>query len=179
LGVFGVLNKQFVERHEAALDQTIETDIGLSIKPFAVPGKVALYLEEEYVAVGEETESTVGLEISNGKASFFYVPGCSEINQALLERVSGASLLFFDGTTFTDGEMVDLGLSHKTAQRMGHVAMSGEEGSLNRFAKSGIGRKIFIHINNTNPVLIEDSSERQKAAEAGWEIAYDGMEVLL
>ncbi|HTV31723.1 MAG TPA: pyrroloquinoline quinone biosynthesis protein PqqB [Methylocella sp.] len=179
LGVFGVLNKQFVERHEAALDQTIETDIGLSIKPFAVPGKVALYLEEEYVAVGEETESTVGLEISNGKASFFYVPGCSEINQALLERVSGASLLFFDGTTFTDGEMVDLGLSHKTAQRMGHVAMSGEEGSLNRFAKSGISRKIFIHINNTNPVLIEDSSERQKAAEAGWEIAYDGMEVLL
>ena len=178
-GVFGVLNKEFVERREIALDQSVETGLGLSVKPFAVPGKVALYLEEEYVAVGGETDSTIGLEISDGKARFFYVPGCSEINQGLLERVSGAELLFFDGTTFTDGEMVDLGLSQKTARRMGHVAMSGEDGSLSRFAKSGISRKIFIHINNTNPILIEDSPERQKAAQAGWEIAYDGMEVLL
>ena len=72
-----------------------------------------------------------------------------------------------------------LGLSQKTAHRMGHVAMSGETGSVARFADSGIGRKIYVHINNTNPVLIEDSKERASVEKAGWDVAYDGMEVAL
>jgi pyrroloquinoline quinone biosynthesis protein B len=75
--------------------------------------------------------------------------------------------------------MVALGLSTKTAWRMGHVAMSGDDGSLKRLAPCGIGRKIYVHINNTNPVLIEDSPERAAVARAGWEVAYDGMEVSL
>jgi pyrroloquinoline quinone biosynthesis protein B len=75
--------------------------------------------------------------------------------------------------------MVDLGLSNKTAWRMGHVAMSGENGSLKRLASCGIGRKIYVHINNTNPVLIEDSEQRASVARAGWDVAHDGMEVFL
>ena len=178
-GIFGVLNKNLVETREIALDVPTDTGLGLWVKPFAVPGKVPLYLEGAEVEIGAETETTVGLEIGDGAKSFFYVPGCAEINQGVQKRLSGAELLFFDGTTFTDGEMVDLGLSKKTAWRMGHVAMSGDKGSLNVFAPCGIRRKIYVHINNTNPVLIEDSPQRSEAVRAGWDIAYDGMEVSL
>jgi pyrroloquinoline quinone biosynthesis protein B len=178
-GIFGVLNKNLVETREIALDVPTDTGLGLWVKPFAVPGKVPLYLEGAEVEIGAETETTVGLEIGDGAKSFFYVPGCAEINQGVLKRLSRAELLFFDGTTFTDGEMVDLGLSKKTAWRMGHVAMSGDKGSLNVFAPCGIRRKIYVHINNTNPVLIEDSPQRLEAVRAGWDIAYDGMEVSL
>ena len=178
-GIFGVLNKDLVEKRLAALDREADTGLGLIVKPFAVPGKVALYLEDENLAVGAETETTVGLEIGDGAKRFFYVPGCAEINEGVITRLTGAELLFFDGTTFTDSEMVDLGLSKKTAWRMGHVAMSGEKGSLKRLAPCGIGRKIYVHINNTNPVLIEDSPQRAETARAGWDIAYDGMEISL
>ena len=178
-GMFRVLNRDLVERRAVALDTCTDTGLGIFVKPFAVPGKVALYLEDENLAIGAETETTVGLEISDGAKRFFYVPGCSEVNESLLKRLAGAALLFFDGTTFTDDEMVSLGLSSKTALRMGHVAMSGEQGSLYRLASCGIERKIYVHINNTNPVLIEDSPQRAEATRAGWDIAYDGMEVIL
>jgi pyrroloquinoline quinone biosynthesis protein B len=178
-GIFGVLNGDLVERHPVDLEAAVDTGLGIWVKPFAVPGKVALYLEDGNVAVGGETETTVGLEIGDGAKSFFYVPGCAEVNQRVIDRLSGAELVFFDGTTFTDDEMVGLGLSKKTARRMGHVAMSGGDGSLKRLAPCGIGRKIYVHINNTNPVLIEDSPQRLEAARAGWDIAYDGMEISL
>jgi len=90
----------------AELDAPADTGLGLWVKPFAVPGKVPLYLEGAKVEIGTETEATVGLQIGDGAKSFFYVPGCAEINQGVLKRLSGAELLFFDGTTFTDGEMV-------------------------------------------------------------------------
>jgi pyrroloquinoline quinone biosynthesis protein B len=178
-GIFDVLNPELVERRPVDLDVHVDTGLGLLVKPFAVPGKIALYLEDENVAVGAETETTIGLEISDGIKSFFYVPGCAEINQRVIDKLSGAELVFFDGTTFTDAEMVELGLSKKTARRMGHVAMSGAEGSLTRLASCGISRKIYVHINNTNPVLIEDSPQRLEAVGAGWDIAYDGMEISL
>jgi len=178
-GIFGVLNKDLVDKHVAELDKPVDTGLGITVTPFAVPGKVPLYLEGENVAVGAESETTVGLEVGDGAKSFFYVPGCAKINEGVLKRLAGAALVFFDGTTFTDGEMVDLGLSNKTAWRMGHVAMSGENGSLKRLASCGIGRKIYVHINNTNPVLIEDSEQRASVARAGWDVAHDGMEVFL
>jgi pyrroloquinoline quinone biosynthesis protein B len=178
-GIFGVLNKDLVDTRVAELDFPADTGLGIFVTPFAVPGKVPLYLEGENVAVGIESEATVGVELSDGAKSFFYVPGCAEINEGVIKRLAGAALVFFDGTTFTDDEMVNLGLSKKTARRMGHVAMSGEKGSLERLASCAIGRKIYVHINNTNPVLIEDSSERAAVERAGWEVAYDGMEICL
>jgi len=178
-GIFAVLNKDLVDRRAIALDTPADTGLGIWITPFAVPGKVPLYLEGENVAVGAETEATVGVELSDGANSFFYVPGCAEINEGVIERVAGAALVFFDGTTFTDDEMVNLGLSKKTAWRMGHVAMSGEKGSLERLASCAIGRKIYVHINNTNPVLIEDSPQRAAVERAGWDVAFDGMEICL
>jgi pyrroloquinoline quinone biosynthesis protein B len=178
-GVFRVLNRDLVQLREAAFDEPADTGLGLTVTAFAVPGKVPLYLEGAAVEIGSESESTAGLEISDGRAAFFYVPGCAKIDETLATRLKAAKLIFFDGTTYTDDEMVRLGLSQKTAWRMGHVAMSGENGSLNRLAPCGIARKIYVHINNTNPVLIEDSPERAVVLEAGWEVAYDGMEVAL
>jgi pyrroloquinoline quinone biosynthesis protein B len=178
-GIFGVLNKDVVSMRAATLEMPVDTGIGVEVKPFAVPGKVPLYLEGENVAVGGESEATVGVEVNDGAKSFFYVPGCAEINEGVIKRLAGAALVFFDGTTFTDDEMVNLGLSKKTAWRMGHVAMSGEKGSLERLASCAIGRKIYVHINNTNPVLIEDSPQRAAVERAGWDLAYDGMEIYL
>jgi len=178
-GIFGVLNRDLVRFHPVAFEQPVDTGLGLTVTPFAVPGKVPLYLEGEAVEVGAETESTAGLNISDGRSQFFYVPGCAKIHDSLKARLSGAKLVFFDGTTYTDDEMIGLGLSKKTAWRMGHVAMSGENGSLKLLAGCGIARKIYVHINNTNPILIEDSAERAAVLEAGWEVAYDGMEICL
>jgi pyrroloquinoline quinone biosynthesis protein B len=178
-GIFAVLNRDFVDRRAIALDTPADSGLGIWLTPFAVPGKVPLYLEGLNVAVGGENEATVGVELSDGAKSFFYVPSCAEINEGLIKRLSGAALVFFDGTTFTDDEMVNLGLSKKTAWRMGHVAMSGEKGSLERLASCAIARKIYVHINNTNPVLIEDSPQRAAVERAGWDVAYDGMEICL
>ena len=178
-GVFGVLNKDLVKSVPVQLEKPVDMGLGLKITSFAVPGKVPLWREGAKVVIGTEDESTVGLEITEGTKKVFYIPGCAEITPRLQERVRGADLLFFDGTTFTDDEMVNLGLSEKTAWRMGHVAMSGENGSMSRLAGLGIGRRIYVHINNTNPVLIEDSPERRSVEKAGWDVAYDGMEVTL
>ncbi len=177
--IFGVLNRDLVTFNEVELGQTVDTGIGLRITPFAVPGKVPLYLESGSVEIGAEGETTVGLEINGNGKTFYYIPGCAEVTDKLQEKLRHADLLLFDGTTFTDDEMVKLGLSNKTAWRMGHTAMTGEKGSLSRLSDLNIHRKIFVHINNTNPVLIEDSPERSKAEAAGWEISYDGMEIAL
>ncbi len=177
--IFGVLKRELVHLKPVAAESTVETGIGLKVTPFSVPGKVPLYLETGAVEIGTEGEETLGLEISDGAKTFFYIPGCAEVTPRLQKRLQNAALLFFDGTTYTDDEMVQLGLSNKTAWRMGHVAMSGENGSMRRLADLGIGRKIYVHINNTNPVLIEDSAERAKVEAAGWDVSDDGLEVML
>jgi pyrroloquinoline quinone biosynthesis protein B len=177
--IFGVLNKELVHLKQVVPESIVETGIGLKVTPFSVPGKVPLYLETSNVEIGTEGEETLGLEVSDGTKSFFYIPGCADVTPRIQQRLRNADLLFFDGTTFTDDEMVELGLSTKTAWRMGHVAMSGENGSMRRLADLGIGRKIYVHINNTNPVLIEDSPERAKVEAAGWEVSCDGLEVRL
>lgn len=177
--VFGVLNKELVRSVPVHLETPVDTGLGFTITPFAVPGKVPLWLESAEVKIGTEDESTVGLEIIENGKRFYYIPGCAEVTPKIQERIRGADLLFFDGTTFTDDEMVKLGLSQKTAWRMGHTAMSGEKGSLARLADLGISRRVYVHINNTNPVLIEDSPERQSVEKAGWDVSHDGMEVTL
>ena len=87
-------------------------------------------------------------------------------------------MLFFDGTLFTDDEMIEAGLGTKTGTRMGHVPISGPKGTLGRLADLP-ARRIFLHINNTNPILLSDSPQRRQVEAAGFEVAYDGMEVRL
>lgn len=88
-------------------------------------------------------------------------------------------MVFFDGTLWRDDELVAAGLGTKTGERMGHISMSGPDGAMAAMADLGVTRKIFLHINNSNPVLLPDSTERRAAERAGWEIAFDGMEIAL
>ncbi len=144
-----------------------------------MPGKVPLFLESGEVEVGAETDMTVGLDISAGGRRLVHVPGCAFVTPALLERMRGADLLLFDGTTYTDDEMPRLGLSPKTAARMGHVAMDGPAGSLEALAAAEVGARVYVHVNNTNPALVEGSPERRAVEAAGWRVAHDGMEFRL
>ena len=185
--IFGVLAPDYVGRAELPLEAAVPLagnsgDSGLSVRAFVVPGKVPLYLEEEGRDPGlSEVGDAVGLELIDTAdgGSFFFVPGCAVVTEALRRRLRGAALVFFDGTLWRDDEMIQAGIGDKTGRRMGHISMSGAEGAITAFADLGVARRIFIHINNSNPVLLEDSAERRAAEAAGWEIAYDGMEVRL
>lgn len=186
--VFNILAKDVVPRRALTLDQPApiagpDGDLGLTVTAFAVPGKIALYLEDasKGAALGTEIGDTIGLEIRDPAtgAAFFYIPGCARLDDALRKRLRNAKLTFFDGTLFTDDEMIRLGLMQKTGDRMGHISISGPAGSIAAFAPLDVGRKIYVHINNSNPVLDEKSPERKTAEAAGWEIGYDGMEVRL
>jgi pyrroloquinoline quinone biosynthesis protein B len=101
------------------------------------------------------------------------------VTDGIRELVDGSTLLFMDGTLWRDDEMIVQGVGWKTGRRMGHVSMSGDDGAMARLADRAIGRRIFIHINNTNPALLADSAERDQLARAGWEVAHDGMEFTL
>lgn len=175
--VFGVLS-EVVARREMALDASFSPLSGLTVTPFAVPGKVALFLEGREGAGHRMGGQTVGLEIVGRGKRVYYIPGCADVPDWLLGRVEGADLILFDGTVFTDDEMIREGVGTKTGARMGHLAIGGPEGSLARFAGAHISRKLLIHINNTNPILRPDSPERAEATAAGWEVAQDGMEVI-
>ena len=122
-------------------------------------------------------EQTVGVEITGGAHTLFYIPGCAAMTPALAERLQGAGTVLFDGTVFHDDEMIREGVGVKTGQRMGHMAMAGEAGSMAAFSRLGVARKVYVHINNTNPVWRPDSAERAEVEAAGWEIGYDGMDI--
>ena len=119
----------------------------------------------------------MGVEIQAGGRRLLYIPGCARMTDALKRRLSGAAVVLFDGTLWRDDEMVALGLGPKTGQRMGHMSVSGPDGTLAAFRDIPVGRKILVHINNSNPILLDDSSERHELGKEGWEVAHDGMEV--
>jgi pyrroloquinoline quinone biosynthesis protein B len=185
--IFQVLALDCVQRVELPLGGRIELEGAsgpsrVAVVAFSVPAKVPLYLETagQDPGIAEEGDA-VGLQIidSGTGKSFFFIPGCAAMTDPLRRRLTGSELVFFDGTLWRDDEMIRLGLGDKTGRRMGHISMSGEDGVIAAFRDLGVKRRIFIHINNSNPVLLDDSAERQIAEAAGWEIAYDGMEVRL
>ncbi len=185
--IFNVLNPAVVARRELRLESTTtiadadDAPLGLQVKAFAVPGKVALYLENAATGPGSGTQpgDTIGLEVSDGRSRFYYLPVCAALSPELAARLREAPLLFFDGTLWRDAEMVTAGVGEKTGKRMGHMNIAGEDGTLAAMAALGLRRKILIHINNTNPILIAGSPERLDVEAAGWEVAYDGMEIRL
>jgi pyrroloquinoline quinone biosynthesis protein B len=179
--IFNVLNPRHVARVALPFGTRIEMDGGLTISAYPVPGKVALYLEDAGRDFGTREGDRIGLEVSDPATgtAFHYIPGCAAIDPALARRLAGARLVLFDGTLYTDDEMITQRLSDKTGPRMGHMSMSGSRGSMAAFAALGVGRRIFVHINNSNPVLRDDSPERADVERAGWEVAHDGMEIRL
>ena len=130
---------------------------------------------------GTEPEDTSGLKIgtTNGSEYFFYIPGCARMTEELAARLRGAPLVLFDGSLWRDDEMIVAGVGSKTGKRMAHLSMADPDGAIAAFEALDVRRKIFIHINNTNPVLVGDSAERAQMEAAGWEAAVDGMEIRL
>jgi len=184
--IFNVLNPEIVARRPIEIEKPFEPVLadgspsGLEVTAFIVPGKPAWYLEGTERADAEEEGDTIALHIKAREGGeLFFVAACGDVNADLASRLEGAPLVFFDGTLWRDDEMIAAGLGKKTGRRMGHISISGEDGALSKLAGLQLGQKIFLHINNSNPVLLPGSAERRRAEEAGWQIAYDGMELTL
>lgn len=182
--VFEVLARDVVQRQRVAIGDAFQLMLsdgipsGLSVELFVVPGKIPLYLEQSAAPPPiVESDVTVGAMVSDGQRSMFFIPGCARMTSGLAQRLQGADVVLFDGTLWTDDEMLRAGIGSKTGQRMGHMSVSGPNGTIAAFQRIDVGRKILLHINNSNPILLDDSPERAVAEAAGWEIAYDGMEI--
>lgn len=168
------LRDDLVPRRTVALDQTIDLLPGLTATLFAVPGKVPLYQEGAVVETGLVGETTVGVELRSKDRRALYIPGCADMPDWLADRISGTDALLFDGTLWEDDEMIRMGLGQKTGRRMGH--MSAQD-SIRSLADLTIGQRIFVHLNNSNPLTDPDSPQTAEARAAGWRIARDGMEI--
>ncbi len=171
------LNASVVARKTVALDTPFEILPDLTATLFAVPGKVPLYMEGETVDTEMIGDQTVGVELSANGRRALYIPGCACLNDGLRDRIADADALFFDGTLWADDEMQRCGLGNKTGKRMGHMSMSGDDGSIAAFANIPVGRKVFVHMNNSNPVHDPSSKERAEAEASGWTIGQDQMEI--
>ena len=175
--IFSVLAEGVVERAEARPGVPLAV-AGLEIELFPVPGKAPLYREGADPVIGAETGETTGVMVRGGAGrALTYVPGCADLTPALLDKLSQADVLLFDGTLYTDDEMITAGVGQKTGRRMGHVPISGAGGSLERLKALPARKKVYIHVNNTNPILIEGSAERAAVEAAGFDVAFDGLEI--
>lgn len=184
--IFNVLDPRRVPRRAMAVDAPFELTLpdgsasGLMVEAFDVPGKPAWYLEADPSVQAAEGD-TIGLVFTarGGGARAVFIPACAEVTPELAARIDGAQALFFDGTLWRDDEMIVAGLGPKTGGRMGHVSMSGPDGAMARLGDLDIGQRIFVHINNSNPVHLPDSAERREAEAAGWCIPTTGQEFVI
>lgn len=176
--IFRALDPDVVARRAITLDATFEA-LGIGVTVYAVPGKVPLFTEGAGDPGVAEDGEAVGVALSAGGGTLHYIPGCAMMTEGLRTRIAGAACVMFDGTLFTDDEMIRMGAGPKTGRRMGHMPMTGAGSTLEHFASIPVARRVFVHINNTNPALLADSPERAHLAAAGWEVAEDGMEIRL
>jgi pyrroloquinoline quinone biosynthesis protein B len=147
---------------------------GLSVEAIPLGERYPAYVTPRRSAELVPGEASLGLIISSGEKLAGYFPAVPKIDDALLRSLEALDLLFFDGTFWSDDELIRVQGSGQTALQMGHVPVSSASGSLERLAGLRKPRKIFVHINNTNPMLDESSAEHCQVREAGWEIAEDG-----
>jgi pyrroloquinoline quinone biosynthesis protein B len=148
----------------------------LEVESFAAGGDAPRYLG------GTDADiEAIGLVFRDRRSGgvLTYVPGLARLGDDVLERLEASDAVLVDGTFWSDDELVALGISDRTARQMGHVPLSGAGGTLEAFTQLSRPRKILVHINNTNPVLLEDSPEREAVLRAGVEVAYDGLELEL
>ena len=166
-----------VQVTEMELEETVPlcyrdgTESTISILPFEVPAGPPRFAQEP--AAGH----TVGLilrdEATGGSCA--YVPGCGGLDETLLQRLGDTDLLLFDGTFWTDDELISLGIGDRRAREMDHQPISGPGGTLAQLAGLARPTKVYTHINNTNPMLLNDSPEREQVEAAGLLVGHDGM----
>ena len=176
--IFGVLAADIVTRKVVTLGEPFVLPGNLEAELFAVPGKVPLYLEDGAPALAAESGINVGVDLTYESRRIVYVPGAARVTASMRERFARADVVLFDGTLFVDDEMIASGTGTKTGRRMGHMPLDGEGGTMAALADLK-ARCILTHINNTNPILIQGSPERRKVEQAGFEVAEDGMEIVL
>ena len=172
--MFSALQPDLVPRLTIVPGECFAPLPGIEAELFSVPGKVPLYLEGDHSK--NEADVNVGVELRAGTARLVYVPGAAAVPAPIQDRLARADIVLFDGTLYRDDEMILTGTGEKTGRRMGHMPIDGPDGTLVTLAGLS-GRRLFIHINNTNPILIEGSPER--GAEARVEQPEDGMEIAL
>ncbi|MFP6654285.1 MAG: pyrroloquinoline quinone biosynthesis protein PqqB [Myxococcota bacterium] len=148
---------------------------GITMHPLPLPSEAPPYSPRRHNPAEDDTIGIVFVDRQSGQRCL-YAPGLGEWTEALIREAQSADCLLIDGTLWDDCELTQQGAANKTGQEMGHLAQSGPKGMLERLAPLP-GRKILIHINNTNPILNENSPERQRLNELGIEVAYDGMEI--
>ncbi|WP_214403592.1 pyrroloquinoline quinone biosynthesis protein PqqB [Pseudonocardia lacus] len=174
-GLLGTLQMYCpVEWHEVVPGVDVDLGDGLSYRAFDVPTT-----KRDRFGTGSGPGRVVGYRFTDGAGgrSAVYLPGVQELLPQVLAQLDGCACLLIDGTCWDDDEMLRLGLAAKTSRSMGHVPIAGPDGSLARLAALPLERTIYLHVNNTNPILLEDSPQRRELDERGVEVAVDGLEV--
>jgi pyrroloquinoline quinone biosynthesis protein B len=154
---------------------------GARLEALPLPGSFPGFVRASTAKELNPADATIGLVVSpeSGGSEFAFLPGVDSISDELLERLQSCKVILFDGTFWSEDEPLRIPGISRTARQMGHVPIGGRDGSLECFRKLQGPRKIYIHINNTNPILDEESIEYQMVRESGWEVARDGMEIAL
>jgi len=148
---------------------------GISCTVFSLGSRYPAYVSRERTASLKPEEALLGLMVASSSGRrFAYLPAVPAVDDSLLQRLEAADLLLFDGTFWSDEELIQAQGSGSTAREMGHIPVSGTEGSLHRLAGLRHPRKVFVHVNNTNPMLDESGPENREVRAAGWEVAEDG-----
>lgn len=175
--IFDALSPAYVDRRVVAPGQSFAPIPRLAVTAIDIPGKAPLYLERTRAnPTNTHPGDAVAYLIEAGGRRALFAPGCASMTDGLEAAANTADLVLFDGTLFTDDEMIAAGEGEKTGRRMGHMPMTGEGSTVEAFRGNGAKRKVFIHINNTNPALRYGSEARRHLAAEGWEIAEDGQE---
>jgi pyrroloquinoline quinone biosynthesis protein B len=186
--IFNVLGEKNVKRQPVEVDTPFAPALpdgsrsGIEVLPFEVPGKGAWYLEgKAHPGGGDGVGDTLGLRIEDKATGkyFYFIAACARVTDDLKSRLAGAPLIFFDGTVWRDDELIAAGLGQKTGQGMGHISMSGDHGAIESLGGLDIGKRVFLHINNSNPALLKGSDERKTLEQAGWQVPADGTEITL
>ena len=174
---------EILERYCGAEWQTLEPGqsrplegSSLTVEPFETGGDAPRYLD------GRDVELQASGFVFRDSASggvVSYVPGLARLDDAVLRRLTASDAVLVDGTFWRDDELARLGISARSARDMGHLPLSGPGGTLEALARLERPRKVLVHINNTNPILLDDSPERKAVERAGVEVAYDGLEIAL
>jgi pyrroloquinoline quinone biosynthesis protein B len=150
---------------------------GLTLRAFAVPGKAALHLDQTKPEAGDN----IGVVLTDERtgSTLAYAAAAGALSPAVAAALANADCVFFDGTFWSSDELIRLGASERRAEDMAHWPIGGPEGSLKYLGSLTRARRVYIHINNSNPILVEDSSERAAVNAAGVDVAFDGMELSL
>lgn len=162
-----------------SIDSNSRPDSEFCCRAIPLPGHFPDYVSDQLRASLRDDEAVIGLHLTQDDRRFFFAPTLQALNDRIKCAVAQSSVALLDGTFWTDDELIQIRGSGKTATEIGHIPLSGSDGIIQQLKELQNTRRILIHLNNTNPVLDEESFAHSVVVESGWEVAYDGMEISL